>query len=142
MRLILVASDTSSRNELAKLLRSGGHLVLAVESAGSAVATIASLGCPDVAVIDANLPPGDPATVLNEARRHLCPRSPGAVIVNAEPDQGLDSIDLAEHDLCLPPERLDQLLEAVAEAHHAALHGDTADIERRCRQGDRPGQPA
>jgi CheY-like chemotaxis protein len=135
MRVLVVEADLAVRNELAGSLRSGGHLVLAVEGTGSALATIASLGCPDVVVVDVDRHAAGVSELLTQMRQHLCPQPPGVVVLSHDPSPDRALLHLNDADLHLSPHHgAAELLRAVAEVHRAAQGGHGRDETRRCLQ--------
>jgi len=84
-RVMLVEDDAATCALLTVQLRRHRHLVLAVESAESALASIATLGLPDVAIVDVGLPGKDGVALLEELRQQLGRRPLGVVVMSAGP---------------------------------------------------------
>jgi DNA-binding response OmpR family regulator len=84
-RVMLVEDDPVTSASLTVRLRRHEHLVLAVESAESALASIATLGLPDVAIVDIGLPGRDGLTLLELLRRQKGPNPLGVIVISAGP---------------------------------------------------------
>jgi CheY-like chemotaxis protein len=82
-RVLVVEGDTVARTLLTSQLRTGGHIVLASESSESASALIGKLGCPDVMIVDVDLPGTDGISALQHVRHDLCPFPVGGVVISA-----------------------------------------------------------
>jgi CheY-like chemotaxis protein len=114
LRVLLVEDDAVTQSLLRAQLERGGHVVLAVESAESAIASLEALGCPDVAVVDVDLPGRDGLTLLEELRSNLCSGTSGAVVLSATDLSGSDRLDRGPRTCFLAkPVRTDQLLAAI-----------------------------
>ena len=120
---MLVEDDPVTAAILTVQLRRNGHLVLSVESAESALSSIAMLGLPDVAVVDVGLPGRDGLALLDQLRRQLCPHPFGAVVISAGP-RPESAATLTDRDRFLSkPATSEDLLIAVDEVYrlgHAA----------------------
>jgi putative two-component system response regulator len=81
-RILLVEADPALRGRTAAQLRSGGHMVMPTECAESAVALVASLGCPEIVVIDVDPPGPDGLALLDTLRDEWCQRPVVAVIIS------------------------------------------------------------
>jgi CheY-like chemotaxis protein len=84
-RVLLVEDDAVTRRVMTAQLRRLRHLVLAVESVESALAAMASLGHPDVAVLDVGLPGRNGLSLLQQLRIGWSPEPPGVIVVSAGP---------------------------------------------------------
>jgi CheY-like chemotaxis protein len=127
LRVLLVEDDAVTQSLLRAQLERGGHVVLAVESAESAIASLEALGCPDVAVVDVDLPGRDGLALLEELHGSLCSRTAGAVVLSATDLNGSDRLDLGLRTCFLAkPVRTDQLLAAI---DSMTVDGATTDPE-------------
>jgi CheY-like chemotaxis protein len=84
-RVMLVEDDAVTCAHLTVRLRRHEHHVLAVESAESALASIATLGLPDVAIVDIGLPGRDGLTLLELLRQQMGPHPLGVIVISAGP---------------------------------------------------------
>jgi len=110
VRVLLVEDDRVTCALLTEQLRRNGHLVLAVESAESALALIETLGFPDVAIVDVGLPGRDGVALLELLRERRRTHALGAVVISAGPPPG----DLTPEDVFVSkPVNIGHLLSAV-----------------------------
>jgi CheY-like chemotaxis protein len=102
------------------------------------------LGCPDVAVVDLDLPDRSGLDLLRELREHTCPHPPGAVVLSASGRPEPDDYRLSDRDrYFFKPVRPEQLLAAVEWSYHASRLTDDDPGDRRCRhpQGSPTARP-
>ena len=120
-RVMLVEDDPVTCAHLTVRLRSHDHLVLAVESAESALASIATLGLPDVAIVDIGLPGRDGLTLLDLLRAQRGPHPLGMIVISAGPCPEPERLTLSEWTRFFPkPLPMAELLAAVEEVRAAA----------------------
>ena len=142
MRVMVVEDNRKTRELLSAQLRGGGHIVLGANCAASALASLEIVGCPDVAVVDIDLPGRDGLDFLEQVRRHRCPQQPGTVILSAvsPPAAERTAASVTARYLGKHPTAT-QLLEAIAEVHLAtnavsAAEECTPEIEN-CHKRER-----
>jgi CheY-like chemotaxis protein len=126
-RVMLVEDDQVTATLLTVQLRRSDHLVLAVESAESALASIATLGLPDVVVVDIGLPGRDGLTLIDTLRAQARLQSLGVILISAGPPPPPDRFEITERTRFLrKPLGMDDLLAAVDDVYRArgtsALH--------------------
>lgn len=115
-RVMLVEDDPVTCALLTVRLRRHDHFVLAVESAESALASIATLGLPDVAIVDIGLPGRDGLTLLELLHRQVGPKPLGVIVISAGPCPEPRELAPSPHTRFLPkPLHMPDLLAAIDE---------------------------
>jgi two-component system response regulator GlrR len=101
-RVMLVEDDPVTCAAITVRLRRHQHHVLAVESAESALASIATLGLPDVAIVDVGLPGRDGLTLLELLRQQMGPHPLGVIVISAGPCPDPDRLTESTRTRFLP----------------------------------------
>ncbi len=101
-RVMVVEDDSVTCALLSDGLRQNGHLVLAADSAESALASIATLGLPDVAVVDVGLPGRDGLALLDVLRAQRGTQPVGVVVISAGPPPPAHRVTAADRFLAKP----------------------------------------